>query len=320
MQAPDAFDTLLSSKRPLVLGIGGGGDVVGALGIAELLRRYRGAEPLLGGISWERLPVDPQPGPRRAEEIEGATRVADGVLLAGPDTRVRGTEIRFSESRMSEFLGQPTVLLDISGGPVALAGGLCEALRELDRDALVMVDVGGDVLAHGDEPGLGSPLCDAVLLAAGVAVADAGWPVVGAVFGSGCDGELTIDEISDRVSELGAAGALSGALGLTTSVAGVLEAATAEVITEASALPIRALRGERGEVEIRGGRRRVWLTPAAALTIFFDPGLAVASAARLARAVADAASLEEANAILNARGVGTELDWEREAAARAAHA
>jgi hypothetical protein len=31
----------------------------------------------------------------------------------------------------------------------------------------VLIDVGGDVLAQGHEPGLRSPLCDALMLAAG---------------------------------------------------------------------------------------------------------------------------------------------------------
>jgi hypothetical protein len=57
-------DLLLScSRRPLVLGIGGGGDVVGALATAEVCRLHR-AEPVVGGVTWERRPIDPQPGPR----------------------------------------------------------------------------------------------------------------------------------------------------------------------------------------------------------------------------------------------------------------
>jgi len=43
--------------------------VVGALATAELARRYDGAEPVLGGLAWERRPIDPVPGPRGTEEI-----------------------------------------------------------------------------------------------------------------------------------------------------------------------------------------------------------------------------------------------------------
>ncbi|HEV2074642.1 MAG TPA: DUF1152 domain-containing protein, partial [Thermoleophilaceae bacterium] len=59
----------------------------------------------------------------------------------------------------------------------------------------------------------------------------------------------------------------------------------------------------------------VELTPAAAVTIYFNLVAAVGSACRLARAVDDAESLEGANHALHALGVRTELDLERERAA-----
>ena len=66
---------------------------------------------------------------------------------------------------------------------------------------------------------------------------------------------------------------------------------------------------------IRGGTRTLELNPAAALTFYLDVDITISVAGRLARAVADAGSLEEANDALNLLGVGTELDYEREAAA-----
>jgi hypothetical protein len=57
----------------------------------------------------------------------------------------------------------------------------------------------------------------------------------------------------------------------------------------------------------------VELSPAGALTFYFDPLAALRSAARLAAAVMDARDLEHANEILHERGVYTELDYERDA-------
>src|SRR6188472_3274492 len=99
--APDAERLLSGARRPLVLGIGGGGDVVGALATAEACRLYAGARPVLGGVSWERRPIDPLPGPRPEAEIEGARPLGPGVMTAGPDTRVRGSGVRFAEARMA---------------------------------------------------------------------------------------------------------------------------------------------------------------------------------------------------------------------------
>jgi hypothetical protein len=49
------------------------------------------------------------------------------------------------------------------------------------------------------------------------------------------------------------------------------------------------------------------------VTFYLDPVRALESAARLARAVIDADSLDEANVRLHELGLQTELDWERRA-------
>jgi hypothetical protein len=301
---------LATAKRPLVLGIGGGGDVVGALAVAEHFRVFHGANPIVGGVSWERSVVDPEPGPRRADEIENALEIAPGVLAASGETVVRASGVRFAESRVAGMLGVQTVLVDVTLGPGAIADGLQAAVVAMGCDLIVFLDVGGDALAHGAEPGLGSPLCDAVMLAAADLLAEREVPVLGAVFGTGCDGELTPTEVLERLAEVAKAGGLAGAVGLTPEVAGLLEQAVAAVPTEASAQAVRAFRGVSGEVPIRDGRRTVTLSPLAAVTFFFLVPAAVRSAARLALAVREAADLDEANAILRSLGVRTELDWE----------
>jgi hypothetical protein len=307
----DAELVLRASRRPLVLGMGGGGDVVGALATAEFARCYDGASPVIGGVTWERSPIDPEPGPRRAQEIVDAEELAPGVLLAGPDTRVRGRDVFFAESRMAGVLGEPTVLVDPHGGPAAIARSLTTAGNRLGCDLIVFVDVGGDVLAQGHEPGLRSPLCDAIMLAAAGRLAAAGVPVMAAIFGIGCDAELTPDEVLERLADVAAAGGVLGARGLTEPVARRLEEAVALVPTEASAQAVRAFRGAAGAVSIRGGARTVELSTAAALTYYLDVQTTIAATGRLARAVDSARCLEEANDALGELGVRTELDLER---------
>ncbi len=305
---------LAAARRPLVLGIGGGGDVVGALATAEAARLYHGARPVVGGMTWERRAIDPDPGPRTAAEVTGARELAPGVLLAGPEARVRASGIRFAEGRMAELLGEETVLVDPTTGPAAMARSLGRAADQLEADLLVFVDVGGDVLAHGDEPGLGSPLCDALMLAVAGRLAASGRPVLGGVFGPGCDGELTVPEVMERLARVAAGGGLAGARGITPAVAARLESAVEAVPTEASAQPVRSFRGVTGGAPIRGGERSVELTPAAAVTIYFDVLVAIRSVGTLARAVDGAATIEEANEALHALGVRTELDFERQRA------
>ena len=297
-----------SAERVLAVGIGGGGDVVGALAVAELARRL-GTPCVVGGLSWERRPIDPGPGPRRIEEISGARRIDDATALATADTTGPGG-FHFAESHMARHLGEPVLLLDPSGGPAAVARGLSAAARALDCDLIVLVDVGGDVLAHGDEPGLASPLADAVCLAASPALLAAGHELLLAVFGAGCDGELTPSEVLERVAEVTCAGGRLGTWGPGREEVELLRAAVREVPTEASAMALRCAAGETGTATIRAGRRAVQLTAAGGLVFFFDPLVAMRSAARCAALVEHAGSLEQANEILLAQGMSTELHYE----------
>jgi hypothetical protein len=289
---------------------------VGALALSTLAASL-GTDWVLGGVAWERSPVDPRPGPRSLEEIKGGRPCGPtAVLTKGGTVTLDGIEL--SESRMGGHLGREVLLLDITGGPAALAAGLEEAAGELSCDAIVMLDVGGDVLAHGDEPGLASPLCDAIVMAAGLILARS-WEggLIGAVYGPGCDGELTPDEVLARITELQAAGALLGAWGLTPEACELVERAAEVVPTEASLQAVRCARGARGQAPIRGGRRSVQLTALGGLTFFFDPRTAAGSALPLAVAVMPAGSLDEANDALAALGVRSELELERERAAGA---
>jgi hypothetical protein len=291
------------------VGIGGGGDVAGAIAVGALLRA-RGVASRVGGVSWERRPIDPLPGPRRLAEVRGVRPLHRAAGLVGPDATGPGG-FRFAEAHAAGVLGEPTVLVDPHDGPSAVGEGLLAAARALACDLVVLIDVGGDVLGHGDEPGLASPLCDAVLLAAAPVVAAGGLPVVGAVFCPGGDGELTPAEVMARVAEVARAGGLLGGWLLTPEAAGALRAAVARIPTEASAQALRAFAGELGDRAIRDGQRTVAVSPLGALTVFFDPAAAMASAARLAAAVADCPSLAAAEARLAALGVRTELAAER---------
>jgi hypothetical protein len=238
--------------------------------------------------------------------------IAQGVMLAGAETRVRDREVFFAESRMAQFLGQRTLLVDIQGGPALIADALSVAASRLERDLLVFIDVGGDVLGQGSEPGLTSPLCDAVMLAAAARLGAAGHPVLAGIFGIGCDAELTPEEVLSRIAEVADAGGLCGVRGLTAPVVDRLEGAIRLVPTEASAQAVRAFRGASGLVAIRGGSKTLPLSPIAALTVYLDVEVTLRTSARLGRAVDDAASLEAANDALHRLGVRTELDFERE--------
>jgi hypothetical protein len=136
---------------------------------------------------------------------------------------------------------------------------------------------------------------------------------VAAVVGPGCDGELTIEEVLGRVAALAAAGTWIGCSSVSPAQADEIERAAMASGTEASMQVVRCARGELGQAEIRGGRRRVALSPIGALGFYFDLAAAAAEL-RLVAAVLDTDRLEDGRDALNALGISTELDYERDRA------
>ena len=296
-----------------MLGIGGGGDVVGALALGRRCEQL-GTEFSLGGVAWERFSRDPRPGPRPIDEIAGGRRVGDHAVLADHQTAT-DDGVLFSEAYAAAHLGTETALIDVTGGPAGAAKGIAAAAEALGCDLVLYVDIGGDAIAKGSEPGLSSPLCDAVMLAAAQTL-DADLPGTGVVLGAGCDGELTPDEVVARVAALARARAWTGSWSVTSEIADEVEEAATGSGTEASLQVVRCARGEHGLAEIRGGRRTVPIGPIGALAFCFDV-VAAAPALPLVEAVKGAKDLEAARRALEALGIRTELDWERDRAAEA---
>ncbi|MBS7288773.1 MAG: DUF1152 domain-containing protein, partial [Candidatus Freyarchaeota archaeon] len=270
-----------------------------------------GIEVTLGGVGWERIVYDPKPGPRSLDEVIGVERISVTTGLANGGTQT-SYGVVFQCSNMARFLGKKTLLVDITKGVRGIVRGLRETVKRMDMDFIVGVDVGGDVLAQGGEVGLRSPLADTMMLAA---LHQVDVPTITAVFAPSCDGELTTEEILERISRIAERGGYLGAKGLTPEDVEVMSEALKYVKTEASMLPLLAWRGKRGVVEIRGGERKVNLSILSTLTFYFDTDV-VHSLSSLASKVADTESLEEANERLHEVGITTEYDYELQYASR----
>lgn len=307
---PSLEDLIRASSRALVIGVGGGGDVVGALAVARFLE-FCGLKFALGGLSWERNVYDPVPGPRKLSEVRNVRALHPFAWMANAETQT-DTGVRFAESKMAAVHQKEILLIDINGGVRGVVDGLEIAMKELDSDLLVGIDVGGDSLAQGHEPGLRSPLADSIMLAAYAELANRGHRTFWGVFGYGSDGELTTDEIEVALSKLAAAGGLLGAWSLTPKIATELEEVIKTVPTEASAIPVQCFRGAWGDSAIRRGQRHVKLTPLTALTFFMSTTKLYETLGRPAQAVRSSSSLDQANDALHAIAVRTELDYERE--------
>jgi len=296
-------------KRILVFGAGGGGD---ALGTVHLYLRLRdlGAEPVIGAIAWERVPVDPTPGPIPLESLVDAEPLGWASALVTGETRALrwGREVKPQVARVAGAMGVEAVFIDASKGAEGVALGLREASEALGVEAVIALDTGGDMLAAGCEDELWSPLADAISLAG---LKASGLPAAAAVHGPGADGELPPEKVLEYTALLSRRGALLEVTGLRRKDALYIKGLMEKVYSEASKIPVRAFLGEYGVASIRAGTRKVEITPVQATTLLFDADK-LYEWSPIARAVAGTRSVAQASQQLNRLCIVTEFDLEME--------
>src|SRR4051795_4766241 len=103
---------LRTARKALVLGVGGGGDVVGAIPTARFLELFD-VTCVLGGLAWERFVYDPLPGTRTLAEGSAVRSLAPAVWLgSGPPATTTG--VGCAESRVAELYATEPLLVDLS--------------------------------------------------------------------------------------------------------------------------------------------------------------------------------------------------------------
>jgi hypothetical protein len=283
---------------------GGGGDVLAAAMIHE--------PPTPAAVltfAWERLVLDPLPGPRVAADFEDLDTPEPGVIEITERSRARHPA-RSPLPELTAVLDHRLFLLDPSSGAAGLRSQVRVVCRHLGADTVTLVDVGGDVLATGREPTLRSPLADGLALAA----CD-GLPVEADVLvaGPGLDGELPEATVLDRITALG--GRLAGRL--STRDAERIRDALRIHPSEASRLLAAAATGLRGTAEIRDHAAAVPLTEVSP-AVYRVPASAAIHGSPVAKTLADTTNLEQANDAVRTLVGRSELDYEREKAQRLA--
>lgn len=285
----------------LFVAAGGGGDAVAILLAQRLLAPGESGPPAIATCAWERLIVDPAPGPRSPEGFTGL-RDHIGVfeILADSDTV---PPRRSMLPRLVRESGARVFLLDLSEGVHAMARQLLAAATVIRADRIVVVDSGGDAIATGAEPSLKSPLADAMGIASAIAT---GLPVELAVIGPGADGELSEAEVLARFEELSARFVGPVDAGDAARLTGVMRWHP----TEASAIVGAAAQGHRPVVAMRRGGQPFVISDHTAGVWVVEPAI---ESLPLAQLVTTAPSLEEAAAMMGRVSVD-ELDFERQKA------
>ncbi|WP_338603610.1 DUF1152 domain-containing protein [Sulfolobus tengchongensis] len=299
--------------KAFIFGIGGGGDVVSAL-IAYNYMKKLGYEVLLGAVVWERYVEDPLPGPICYNDLRNAVPINDSIYEVKIDTYA----VRANKRIIPQLVRVISSLnfikaygICINYGVKGLYSSLKDFINKEQIDVVIGVDAGGDVLAKGCEDTLGSPLIDFISLASLVKLEEEGYRVTLGVIGSGSDGELPHDYFLRRISEIASLNGLLDIKGYDKETANLVERVLSNVNTEASRIPFEAFRGLYGEVNIRNGTRRVFVSPISAVMFFLDP-IKVVETSLLYELVKDSSSIDDANRNLNEVGIYTEYDFEND--------
>ncbi len=296
----------MNEEKYLVLAAGGGGDIVSAVLLAYILEKY-GYRAFAGTVVWERYVVDPEPGPAKLTDIVNSLEKGEGYLVVnGSSYMVRsGRKIKYQAARLSKCTGRKIVIFSIEDGVKGYVDGIRNFMSDNGFKGLIGIDVGGDILATGEEEGLWSPLMDSATLAALKHFPHS----ILAVHSPGADGELDSSYVLKRIAEIYKRKGGLGARGLTLEDALLLEKLLDCVITEASRIALLAFRGYYGEYPIRGGTRKVFITPINTVTFFMNAET-VYDLSPLAKLADHTRSFQEIVDRMNNAGIYTEYNLE----------
>lgn len=290
--------------RTLIIAAGGGGDAITGSALASPLGL--GAPLVVMTYSWDRLMIDPLPGPRSADDFTGLRPLAPNVLEV-----LRSTEpispAGSSLPRLAADLPARLLLLDPAGGAIQMATQISAAADYFDADTFALIDVGGDALTDGSDPGLRSPLADQLALAACVRT---GLPGQLTIAAPGIDGELSPTTILARLGQLGA----DQLPDLTSTDFAPVRPVFDWHPSEASGLLAAAATGRRGCVEVRDAGDHIELTEATPtlFTVNAKAALQVTPAASLT----GSRSFDDAEAIIRETTGISEVRYEADKATR----
>jgi hypothetical protein len=285
--------------RTLLVAAGGGGDAITAAAIGASRQRNSGPAIVMT-YSWDRLMVDPLPGPRTAANFIGLNELAPGLFEVLPSTRPvapAGSTL----PRLAAELPARLLLIDPARGALGIGEQITAAVEHFRFDDVALVDVGGDALTDGADPGLRSPLADQLALAACVR---AGTPAHLLITGAGLDGELSTKTITERLAQLNAHRLPS----LSHEEAERVRHVLAWHPSEASGLLIAAAAGLRGRVEVRDAGDQVQLNDSVIeiSTVDASHAAVITPAGHLA----DTTSLDEAEQIISSLTGKSEIKYE----------
>lgn len=306
---PSLIESALGKKTALVLGIGGGGDVIQGIPVARLLKQIGVEKIFLGGVACSWWTPDGNPlsetwgtavmGPTLYEvnELAPAESLAPLIVEVSHETSLKG-RVPCEASLANSLPGDVIFIAGLTGGSKGLAASLKELVEKESIDLVVGVDIGSDTFFDGKNamPAKTS-LVDFISLGA---MLELDCPIFYGVAGYGADGEMPLEELDDRVQRVMAAGGYLGAHGLTQGDVAAMEVACDMYGDPVEPISWRAAKGEHGWTNVwthGPWGTAVKVTPLASVMLFFDPRILAEVNSTGILAIQKSISLAEAESI-----------------------
>lgn len=301
----------LNSKKALLIGIGGGGDIIQGIPIKNYFKLLGVEEVYLAGVAGEWWPFDTStpseyiwaPTAYLVEDLDNAQLVCPGAARVNKDTTYKGRSI--AEAKVAQVLEEDTYVFGVRGGVQGLLKSFNEFIDKMGIDMVVGMDIGSDSLYSGEDEvhQPKTPLVDFIVLSA---LSKLKVNSVYGLAGLGCDGEMEIVDVERNISKIMKAGGFISAYGLTQKDIAEMEKACELFPDPVEKFPCLAAKGDFTYKNMK--LMDVWgatvkIMPITAVTLFFDPAVVVESCARYAAEIYETNSLEEAEDIFLSLGV-----------------
>ena len=182
--------------KKLIIAAGGGGDAFTAGVIAEM---FDSDEIIIASFSWDRIMYDPDPGPRKGVEFDNVTRFGKYNTIISKASKLKKVGSKSFLPVISQYFNRDYFLLELDDGVKHLHNQIVELVDMMIIEKIIILDIGGDILATGKEKELKSPIADASVLAAckGLKIPVSIW-----VAGCGLDGELSEETLMTTITSL----------------------------------------------------------------------------------------------------------------------
>ena len=220
---PSLLEVALKGKRALILGLGGGGDVIQGIPAARLFHQLGYEDVYLGGINCQWWMPDGTPqsgvygtsvlGPTLYDihQLEPSELIAPEIRLVSTASAVGSCQP--AEAVLADILPGTQFVGCLNNGVVGFAESLRQLVEDKKIDLVLGVDIGSDSFHRGDEvQPAHTSLVDFMSIGA---LLDLPCPVFYGVSGYGCDGEMQLPELDERVGVVMQKGGYLGAHGLT---------------------------------------------------------------------------------------------------------